>query len=117
MLLNLFGAFNPFYNPYFNGLAGPCFSAPAGRGFSGLAGRGFTSLLGFALVPYWPEFSYKLRITLAGFPTATAPAGMSLTTTDPAPHYGVVTNGDPGADDYPATKPNIVTDSDGFAAF
>ena len=36
-------------------------------------------------MPYWPEFSYKLRITLAGFPTATAPAGMSLTTTDPAP--------------------------------
>lgn len=77
MLLNLFCAFNPLYNPYFNGLAEPCFSAPAGRGFSGLRG--------FALVPYWPEFSYKLRITLAGFPTATAPAGMSLTTTDPAP--------------------------------
>ena len=35
----------------------------------------------------------------------------------PCPHYGVVTNGYPGADDYPATKPNIVTDSDRFAAF
>ena len=50
VLLNLFCAFNPFYNPHFNGLAGPCFSAPAGRGFSGRpVGRGFTSLLGFAL--------------------------------------------------------------------
>ena len=117
MLLNLFCAFNPFYNPYFNGLAGPCFSAPAGRGFSGPAGRGFTSLLGFALAALLAGVLIQVADYFGWVSYGDGAGWDVLNHYRSCTHYGVVTNGDPGADDYPATKPNIVTDSDGFAAF
>ena len=59
----------------------------------------------------------SVRITRAGFPTATESAGMSRVTTAPAPMTGTVADGDARADDHPSAQPAVVADGDRTARF